>query len=92
MRTRAQVSFEGVEFYDAVHYAVHVLRSQAVALLNCSVWGDPLIPASSGVVIDGSRRVYLGDCDISTADNAIGLKTTEGARPLILARICVREG
>lgn len=80
-RARAQVSFEGVEFYDSVHYAVHVLRSQAVALLNCSIWGDPLIPASSGVVIDGSRRVYLGDCTISTADNAVGLKTTEGLPP-----------
>ena len=74
----AQVTLEGVEVYDAVHYAVHILRSEAVALVNATVWGDPLIPASSGVVIDGSRRVFLGGCAISTADNAIGRKTTAG--------------
>jgi polygalacturonase len=76
----AQVTLAGVELYDAVHYAVHVLRSEEVAIVNVTVWGDPLIPASSGVIIDGSRRVVVGGCSISTADNAIGLKTTAGAR------------
>ena len=75
---RVQVTLSDVELYDAVHYAAHILRSEAVALVNVTVWGDPLIPASSGVVIDGSRRVFVGGCSISTADNAIGLKTTAG--------------
>ncbi len=73
-----QVTLDGVELYDAVHWAVHIMHSETVAVNNCNIWGDQLIPNSGGIVIDGSRRVYLGGNIISTADNAITVKTTSG--------------
>lgn len=77
-----QVTIQGVQLYDSVHWAVHILRSEAVAVMGVSIWGDPLVPLSRGIVIDGSRRVYLGGNVISTADDAVSLKTTAGARSL----------
>ena len=67
-----------MELYDAVHWAVHIVHSETVAVNDCNIWGDQLIPNSGGIVIDGSRRVYLGGNIISTADNAITVKTTSG--------------
>ena len=67
-----------MELYDAVHWAVHIVHSETVAVNACNIWGDQLIPNSGGIVIDGSRRVYLGGNIISTADNAITVKTTSG--------------
>ena len=74
----AQVTIEGMELYDAVHWTVHIEHSETVAINNCNIWGDPLIPNSAGIVIDGSKRVYLGENTISTADNAITVRTTQG--------------
>lgn len=72
------MTIQGVELYDAVHWAVHILRSEAVALMGVSIWGDPLVPLSRGIVVDSSRRIYLGGNVISTADNAVTLQTTAG--------------
>ena len=74
----AQVTIEGVELYDAVHWTLHIEHSETVAINTCNIWGDPLIPNSAGIVIDGSKRVYLGENTISTADNAITVRTTQG--------------
>ena len=82
-----QVTIQGVQLYDSVHWAVHILRSEAVAVMGVSIWGDPLVPLSRGIVIDGSRRVYLGGNVISTADDAISLKTTAGWRSLFCIKI-----
>jgi polygalacturonase len=57
-----------------------MVNSEAVAVINVSIWGDPMVPFSGGVVIEGCRRVYLGGNVISTADNALTLKTTNGVR------------
>ena len=72
------MTIEGVELYDAVHWTVHIEHSETVAINNCNILGDPLIPNSAGIVIDGSKRVYLGENTISTADNAITVRTTQG--------------
>ena len=74
-----QVTLDGVELYDAVHWTVHIVHSETVAINNCNIWGDQLIPNSAGIVVDGSRRVYLGGNIISTADSAITVKTSSGA-------------
>ena len=73
-----QATLDGVELYDAVHWAVHIVHSETVAVNGCNIWGDQLIPNSGGIAVDGSRRVYLGGNIISTADNAITVKTTSG--------------
>ena len=73
-----QVTIDGIELYDAVHWTVHIVHSETVAIIRCNIWGDQLIPNSGGIVIDGSRRVYLGENIISTADNAITVKTSSG--------------
>ena len=67
-----------MELYDAVHWMLHIEHSETVAVNNCNIWGDPLIPNSAGIVIDGSKRVYLGENTISTADNAITVRTPQG--------------
>ena len=72
------MTIEGMELYDAVHWTVHIEHSETVAVNNCNIWGDPLIPNSAGIVIDGSKRVYLGENTVSTADNAITVRTTQG--------------
>ncbi|BDA42853.1 probable polygalacturonase [Coccomyxa sp. Obi] len=82
VRDSFQVTIQGVELYDAVHWAVHILRSEAVALMGVSIWGDPLVPLSRGIVVDGSRRIYLGGTVISTADNAVTLQTTAVDKPI----------
>ena len=68
-----------MELYDTVHWTVHIVHSETVAINNCNIWGDQLIPNSAGIVVDGSRRVYLGGNIISTADSAITVKTSSGA-------------
>lgn len=78
-----QVTFQGVELYDSVHSALHIMRSEAVAVIGVDIWGDPLMPNSGGIVIEGSRRVYLGGNVISTADNAITLRTTKREHVII---------
>ena len=75
----SQVTLDGVELYDAVHWTVHIVHSETVAVNNCNIWGDQLIPNSGGIMVDGSRRVYLGGNIISTADNAINILTSSGA-------------
>ncbi|KAK9909603.1 hypothetical protein WJX75_004848 [Coccomyxa subellipsoidea] len=82
VRDSFQVTIQGVQLYDSVHWAVHILRSEAVAVMGVSIWGDPLVPLSRGIVIDGSRRVYLGGNVISTADDAVSLKTTAADKPI----------
>ena len=99
----SQATLDGVELYDAVHWTVHIMHSETVAVNACNIWGDQLIPNSSGIVIDGSRRVYLGGNIISTADNAITVKATSGAvgagqsrppkeRPVLQIRLPSRLG
>ena len=92
----AQVTIEGMELYDAVHWTVHIEHSETVAVNNCNIWGDPLIPNSAGIVIDGSKRMYLGENTISTADNAITVRTPQGKNrtqqpPSLCSCCCLTE-
>eukprot|EP00884_Botryococcus_braunii_P002245 jgi/Botrbrau1/12020/Bobra.247_2s0024.1 len=72
----SQITIASVTINDPVWWAVHILRSEAVALVSVAVMGQSSIPYSGGVIIDGSSRVYVGRCAIETGDDAIALQTT----------------
>ncbi|KAJ9505569.1 hypothetical protein QJQ45_008098 [Haematococcus lacustris] len=64
--------------------AVGVLvdSSADVVLQRVTVRSDWFTPGTSGVVVDGSRRVTVTECDVLTADDAVLLRTSSSGSSL----------
>ncbi|CAD7695200.1 unnamed protein product [Ostreobium quekettii] len=65
------------------YWCLHVYRSADVAIRGLDIFGDPHIPNNDGIDIDGSKRVEVSDCTISTADDGVCVKTSGKAAPTV---------
>ena len=45
-----------------------------------TIWGDPLVPNNDGMDIDSSTNVHVSHTHVSALDDAICIKTDDGAR------------
>ncbi|KAG2430506.1 hypothetical protein HXX76_010029 [Chlamydomonas incerta] len=72
------VSLSDVALADSAFWTLHVRRSRHVDLSGLRVSGNMRFPNNDGIDIDGSAHVTIRNCTVSTADDALCLKTTLG--------------
>ncbi|KXZ43270.1 hypothetical protein GPECTOR_96g736 [Gonium pectorale] len=75
------VLIAGLELRDSAFWTLHVRESKRVRLHRLNISGDLDFPNNDGIDIDGSSYVTVTDTHVSTADDALCLKTTSAARP-----------
>ena len=67
-----------MELYDLAFWGLHVMGSKAVAAMGMTIWSDPLMPGTHGIILDSCSRVYVGGSAITVAGNAITVRTSTG--------------
>lgn len=76
-----QVTIQEVELVDFVNTALHIKLSEAVAVLQSKIHSDEEVQGPSGILVDGSKRVFVGQTTISCAGHSITAVTTTGGPP-----------
>ncbi|PNH05100.1 putative polygalacturonase [Tetrabaena socialis] len=79
VRHSSGVLISGVTLRDSAFWTLHVLHSDHVRVLGVTVLGDFDFPNNDGIDIDGSSYVTVEGCHVTTADDAVCLKTTRDA-------------
>lgn len=84
-----RVSVSGIEFRDSPMWVQHYLACENVAIRGISVHSR-VNANNDGIDIDGCDRVRISDCEISSGDDAIVLKSSlaRPARNVVIAN-CV---
>lgn len=72
----AQVSLDQIQLLDFVHTAISIQRSDAVAVVGLQIKAEVSLDQVRGVVVDGSKRVFVGQTDITTSGSSISAVTT----------------
>ncbi|HKK44849.1 MAG TPA: glycosyl hydrolase family 28 protein, partial [Balneolaceae bacterium] len=71
------VSVSGITLANSPFWALHIRWSNKVSIKHVRIFSNLNMGVNSdGIDIDGSKNVTISDCVISTADDAIALKTT----------------
>ena len=89
-----QVTLQGIQLAGFVRAALHIQTSEAVAVLGVAVATEPAFRGTEGIVVDGSKRVFIGETSISTGGSCIAAITSSGAPPSLcsVARACTAPG
>lgn len=83
----SHVALEGLNLVDPVYWCVHLVNSSHVRVQNITIQGDWNIPNNDGIDIDSSSDVEVTGAHISTADDAICIKTTLPGVPAQRVRV-----
>lgn len=71
------VSVSGITLLNSPFWGLHIRWSQDVSISRIHIYSNLEMGVNSdGIDIDGSKDVTISNCIISTADDAIALKTT----------------
>lgn len=73
------VRIEELEIRDSPMWTVHLVNCADVYVGRLTVSNNRRLPNTDGIVLDACRRTIIEDCVVSTADDGICLKTSEGA-------------
>ncbi|MBI1797189.1 MAG: hypothetical protein HYR74_09070 [Candidatus Eisenbacteria bacterium] len=71
-----RVRVEDVILRNPAGWNSHVLRSEDVVFRRVRLLGDPAELNNDGIDPDGSRRVWIDGCFVSTGDDAVAIKST----------------
>jgi hypothetical protein len=71
------ISVSGLTLADSAMWVQHYLACQEVCICGITV-RSRVRPNNDGIDIDGCEQVRISDCDISSGDDAIVLKSTSG--------------
>ncbi|CDN52209.1 polygalacturonase PglB [Neorhizobium galegae] len=72
------VRIERLEIVDSPMWTLHLVNCDDVYVSCVKVSNNRRMPNTDGLVLDACRHVVVEDCDISTADDGICLKTSAG--------------
>ncbi|WEX91253.1 glycoside hydrolase family 28 protein [Sinorhizobium garamanticum] len=72
------VAFDGFHVAGSPMWTLHLADCEDIAIRNVTIANDRRLPNTDGMVLDACRRVLIEDCEISTADDGICLKTSAG--------------
>jgi len=95
VRSSSQVTIQEVELVDFVNTALHIKLSEAVAVLQSKIHSDEEVQGPSGILVDGSKRVFVGQTTISCAGHSITAVTTTGKKvleSLLVDDVVLRSG
>ncbi|MET3598846.1 polygalacturonase PglB [Martelella mangrovi] len=72
----SDVSLSGITVTNSPMWTLHFVNCTHVSVHAVRVDNDRRMPNTDGIVIDACRDVRIAECDISTADDGIVLKTS----------------
>jgi polygalacturonase len=59
-------------------WTLHLVNCEYLTISHVRILNDRRLPNTDGIVLDACRRAVIEDCEISTADDGICLKTSAG--------------
>ena len=84
--THMQVYVGKVALVNPIFWNLHIFQSHDVIVEGTYIWGDPRVPNNDGIDIDSSQNVTVRGVNVSTCDDAICIKTTDGRCPTCAVR------
>jgi hypothetical protein len=80
MRNCRNVRLKGFLVKDAASFGVHPIHCRQVRIEGLRI-DSRVQPNSDGIDVDGCQDVFISNCNISSGDDSIALKTIEGGDP-----------
>jgi hypothetical protein len=80
LRGCRNVRLEGILLKDAASFSVHPIHCRQVRIEGLRI-DSRVQPNSDGIDIDGCQEVFISNCNISSGDDSIALKTIERGPP-----------
>ena len=75
------VVIRDITLTNSPHWTCHILHSENVVVDGVKIINSLYAPNADGIDITGSRLVRVSNCEITTCDDAIVLKTWQGGQP-----------
>lgn len=75
------ITIRDITLTNSPNWTCHILHSQDVVVDGIRIINDLFAPNADGIDITGSQRVRVTNCDITTCDDAIVLKTWKNGQP-----------
>ncbi|WP_037380299.1 glycoside hydrolase family 28 protein [Sinorhizobium americanum] len=72
------VGLDGFHVTGSPMWTLHLADCEDIVIRDVTITNDRRLPNTDGIVLDACRRVMIEDCNISTADDGICLKTSAG--------------
>lgn len=77
-----QVTIQDLEIEDSANMAIQIQQSEAVAVMQTTISADQGLHSPQGIVVDGSKRVFIGKTSVKCGGPCI---TAVNTGPLSLA-------
>lgn len=71
-----QVTIQDLEIRDFANMAIQVQNSEAVAIMHANIHADEGLENPQGVVVDSSKRVFIGKSSIKCGGHSISAVAT----------------
>ncbi|MDX2052934.1 MAG: glycosyl hydrolase family 28 protein [Polyangiaceae bacterium] len=93
LRDCQRLHLSGCELRNSAYWTAHLQRCEDVVMQGLTLRSHPHRINADGIDPDGCRRVKIIECDVSTGDDAIVLKSTEGdlCEDIIVERCVLRS-
>lgn len=75
------ITIRDITLTNSPNWTCHIMHSQDVVVDGIRIINDLFAPNADGIDITGSQRVRVSNCDITTCDDAIVLKTWKNGQP-----------
>ncbi|MEQ8705738.1 MAG: glycosyl hydrolase family 28 protein [Phaeodactylibacter sp.] len=75
------ITIRDITLTNSPNWTCHIMHSQDVVVDGIRIINDLFAPNADGIDITGSQRVRVTNCDITTCDDAIVLKTWKDGQP-----------
>ena len=75
------ITIRDITLTNSPNWTCHIMHSQDVVVDGIRIINDLFAPNADGIDITGSQRVRVTNCDITTCDDAIVLKTWKNGQP-----------
>ena len=71
-----QITIQSIDLKDFVDIAVHIDKSDAVAIVDTRIIADLGLDGPDGIVVDSGKRVYIGETEIQAPGFSIWAGTS----------------
>ncbi|MFS8145262.1 glycoside hydrolase family 28 protein [Rhizobium sp. BR 249] len=81
-----EVEISSIHVSRSPMWTLHFVDCTDVVVRNVTIENDRRLPNTDGIVLDACRGAVIEDCNISTADDGICLKTSIGPQGVAIGR------
>ncbi|OWV80570.1 polygalacturonase [Rhizobium sp. R635] len=81
-----EVEINSIHVSRSPMWTLHFVDCTDVVVRNVTIENDRRLPNTDGIVLDACRGAVIEDCNISTADDGICLKTSIGPQGVAIGR------